>query len=205
MEQNYNTDNTEHCTDTITNLDPQGNINPDYYDRAIRACIEQYTDILGYDPNKLTNTNLLAIASHIYQSIFTPDKPQLKNRKCNIPYTTHNIESLIQIYINIWLDYGCAPSLFGFARMSGISTEIVKQYVTTSSLIFQNVNQSYLIGKLLDDGVVGHTVLANNESQFGLNYNRQNLLDHATVRQSLQAFDLVQIAQNKSQEQDTGE
>ena len=185
--------------DNIANLDANGNIIESYYYNAINDCIQSYISILNYNPNKLTNNNLYAIAAHIYDHVFRPMKRQHHGENCNIPYTTDNISKLLNIYINIWLDYDCSPSLHCFERMTGICAEVVKQYVTTARLTILKVNQQYLINKLLDDGAIGHTVLANNEECYGLMYNRQNMLDKQTVSRNISLSDIRQIAQKSDE------
>ena len=49
----------------------------------------------------------------------------------------------------------------------------------------------------LFEASVGVITLANNDADSGLMYNRQNIVDHATVKKALDFSELVRIAQNK--------
>ena len=184
--------------DYSINIDADGTIDAAYYDNAIRDSLNTYIDKLHYSPDKLTSNNMLALASHIYKAIFKPDKPQFMNKKCNIPYTAANMEKLLDIYMNISLDYNCLPSLFTFERMTGITAEVLKGYVTDASMTTLKTRQEYLINRL-NESNIGVLTLANNEQSTGLMYNRQNILDHASVKQSLDIRDLVKLPNNSKQ------
>lgn len=178
----------------MVNIDENGRINPAYYENAINDQIQRLIEKYNYNPQKITSNNMLAMATKIYPALFKPDKPQKYNPKCNIPYTEYNITALLDIYINIALSYDCLPSFYTFEKMTGIVEETVKQYVTNASLAMQNTRKSYLINRL-NESNIGVLTLANHEQSIGLMYNRQNILDNATVKQSLTARDLVKLPQ----------
>lgn len=182
--------------DTLQNIDSDGNINAAYYENAIRELIPRYADMLNYDINKLTSNNLLAISNHIYKTLFKPQTTIKNNQKCNIPYNEYNFKTLLDIYSHIALDYNALPSLYTFSCLTGIQEETLRDYVTDAGQVMVKSRKEYLINRLNENNI-GVMTLANNEQSIGLMYNRQNIIDHATVKQSLNVNDLVKLPQNE--------
>lgn len=178
----------------MENINADGLINPDYYKNSIndlcqRAIFELYPD------DKITNNHMLAIMDYIYTSLFKPDKPLINNQKCNIPYNEYNISTLFYIYLDLYNKYLCLPSLYSFSRMTGLSEDIIQAYVTAARMEITKNRRDKVQGKLYNSPL-GVTVLANNDIDTGLMYNRQNMIDNQTVKQGLTVNDFVKISQH---------
>lgn len=184
--------------DNITNYlqetdeNGQNKINIDYYRNIITDYITDYINTSGLDRNKLTGNDFLACFASIHEKVFKPIKPTFTNKKCDIPYTQYNISELLKIYVNICLLYKIHPSLFAFSVLTGITEEIVKKYVTTSSLTISNFRREMLRNDLASDRM-GRIVLANNDSSYGLEYEKKNTIERETVRQGLALNDLPKL------------
>ena len=181
---------------TIPNIDDNGHINIDYYKAATSDIIKRFIDDRGFDPAKLTSNQLQAALRQCYYALFAPDKRPFNNNACNIPYTAENIRALLLLYADICELYQALPSLFAFERFTGLTEETVQTYVTDIRLAFQKSRKSAIQNKLYE-GMIGVITLANNDSDSGLMYNRQNIQDQATVKKALNFSELVQIAQRK--------
>ena len=170
-------------------------INPTYYYNAINDGIKRYINEFNYDQNKLHPNNLLAIFRMIYLDLFKPDKPQIYNRKCNIPYSTKNFQILIEIYITLCNVYGCIASVYGLCALLGVENEILEKYVTNLSSQITNYRKEFIRNNL-SVTPIGNTVLANNDTSVGLLYTRQNAIENQAIRQGLSLSDLKKIDQN---------
>lgn len=184
----------ENTTNFLPELDENGQnkIDVDYYRNVITEYITEYIDTANIDRNKITGNDLLSIFSQIQEKIFKPLKPTFTNKKCDIPYTQYNITELLKIYVNICLVYKVHPSLFSFSILTGITEEIVKKYVTASSLTILNYRREMLRNDLASDRM-GRIVLANNDSSYGLEYEKKNTIERETVRQGLALNDLPKL------------
>ena len=179
--------------DTIQNINADGLINPDYYKNAINDICQRSIDEL-YPDTKITNNHMLAIMDCIYSSLFKPTHNLPNNQKCNIPYNTYNLTTLLNIYIELYNKYLCLPSMYSFSCMTGIDEPIINQYVTAARFKLSNNRRDKVQGKLYNSPL-GVTVLANNDIDTGLMYNRQNMIDNQTVKQGLTVNDFVKISQ----------
>jgi hypothetical protein len=175
----------------ITETDENGQpiINPDYYKNILVDHINEYINTSGIDRNKISGNDFLAIFSQLHNTIFKPDKPLKNNYKCNIPYTTDNISRLLNVYIEICYLYKINPSLFAFSVLTGITEEVVKKYVTLSGLTITNIRREMLRNELYNDRM-GRIVLANNDSSYGLEYEKKQAQERETIRQGLTLEDL---------------
>ena len=182
--------------DDLQNIDSNGNINETYYRNVINDHVERYIQEFGYDAARLTSNNLLAVCIQVYYDVFKPQKDLFTNKKCNIPYNKNNIEKLINIYTDLAFKYNCLPSMFTFSKLTGIDDETINDYVTVASSRLNNIRKEYLINRL-NESTLGIVTLANNEQSIGLMYNRQNIIDHETVKQSLQVNDLIKLPQRQ--------
>lgn len=167
-------------------------INPAYYKNVIVDYIHRYTQENGITPDKLTNNNMLAICQEIQEAVFNPSDIKQHNPKCNIPYTTHNLTELFYIYKSVCVKYGRIPSLYGFSILTGIAEDTIKKYVTPADLEILNIRREMLRNALSDDRM-GRIVLANNDSSYGLEYEKKNTIERETVRQGLALNDLPKL------------
>lgn len=191
----------ENITNFLTETDENGQnkIDISYYKNTINDLIIRYieeTQTNPYKPtinaDKITNNNMLSICIYIYESLFKREKAYKTDAASNIPYTQYNITSLLNLYVDIVQSYGCIPSLYGFSRMVGIQEETIKKIVTTSSMEMLNLRREMLRNALSDDRM-GRIVLANNDSSFGLEYEKKNTIERETVKQGLALNDLPKL------------
>lgn len=176
------------------NMIDKDHIDIDYYKNVINDLCKRYISELYPDVNKITNNHLLAIVCHIYDVLFKPTKTTWLNLKCNIPYNEYNITSLLDIYIKLYNDYNCLPSLYSFSCLTGLDEGTIERYVTDVKYELTKNRREKVQGKLFDNPV-GVVTLANNDIDTGLMYNRQNIVDHETVKQQLTLNDFVKISQ----------
>ena len=174
----------------------QAMINPTYYKNIIIDKIENYLHENDLQKSKLTNNNMLSICQEIYETIFTSNHtPTRKNDntpKCNIPYTQYNISTLLNIYKSTLIKYNCMPSMYGFSILTGISEDTVKKYVTPASVEMTNIRREMLRNELSNDRM-GRIVLANNDTSYGLEYEKKQAVDRETIKQGLGVSDLPRL------------
>lgn len=184
----------ENETNYLIELDKDGQkqINPIYYHNVINDAILDYMDKYGIDRNKITGNDLLSVFSRLKQSLFTANHTQPYNRKCNIPYTQYNISSLLQVYIDICLLYKVHPSIYGFSMLTNISEDAIQGNVTLAQSEILNIRREMLRNDLASDRM-GRIVLANNDSSYGLEYEKKNTIERETVRQGLALNDLPKL------------
>ena len=167
-------------------------INPAYYKNVINDYIQTYLQEHNKTPDKLTNNNMLSICNEIRERIFKNDnKRYITDKSANIPYTQFNIDSLLNIYRDILLYYNCVPSLYGFSILTGLDEGTIKKVSPSSSEIL-NLRREMLRNELYNDRM-GRIVLANNDSSFGLEYEKKNTLERETIKQGLSVSDLPRL------------
>lgn len=190
----------DNITNFLTETDENGQnkIDINYYKNTINDLIVRFIEETQNNPykptinaDKITNNNMLSICIYIYETLFKREKAYKTDAASNIPYTQYNISALLQLYIDIVQSYGCIPSLYGFSRMTGIDENTVKK-VTPSSIGIVNIRAEMLRNALSDDRM-GRIVLANNDSSYGLEYEKKNTIERETVRQGLALNDLPKL------------
>ena len=182
-------------TDKTANLDDNNRLNRAYYFNATVDIIEREAQNENYDLTKINANKLRAYLRVCYHSLFEPEQKTIHNYASIIPYNEDNILILLNIYIEVCEHYSCIPSLIGFERYSGIQEDTVKKYVTRATSLLCKMRKDFVQNKL-SDTPIGVTVLANNDSDTGLMYNRQNMIERETVKQGLTLNDFVKISQN---------
>lgn len=184
--------------DNITNYlqetdeNGQNKINIDYYRNIIIDYINDYINTSGLDRNKLTGNDFLSIFKRIQSQVFKPHKNTFPITKCNIPYTDYNINALYDLYIDICFIYKVHPSLFQFSILTGLDESTIHKYVTRSQAETLNIRREMLRNDLSNDRM-GRIVLANNDSSYGLEYEKKNTIERETVRQGLALNDLPKL------------
>ena len=190
----------DNITNFLTETDENGQnkIDINYYKNTINDLIVRFIEETQNNPykptinaDKITNNNMLSICMYIYETLVKREKAYKTDAASNIPYTQYNISALLQLYIDIVQSYGCIPSLYGFSRMTGIDENTVKK-VTPSSIGIVNIRAEMLRNALSDDRM-GRIVLANNDSSYGLEYEKKNTIERETVRQGLALNDLPKL------------
>lgn len=171
-------------------------INPTYYKNAIIEHIDYYLQVNNIPRDKLNNNIMLSICLDVYESIFSshhiPTRRNDNTPKCNIPYSQYNLTTLLELYKYIMIRYNCIPSLYGLSMLTGIDEDTFKKYVTPASVGMTNCRRE-LLRNLLADDKTGRIVLANNDSSFGLEYERKNTVERETIRRGLSLGDLPKL------------
>lgn len=178
----------------LQSLDSDNNpmINGDYYRNIIIENINNYIIETGIERKNLTGNDLLAIFRHTQQTIFKPTKKTFPNKTSNIIYSEYNIQTLYNLFIDICITYKVHPSLFAFSILTGIDENTVKIYLTSSQSETLNLRREMLRNELASDKT-GRIVLANNDSSYGLEYERKNTIERETIKQGLSLQDLPQL------------
>lgn len=174
--------------------DGQPMIDPAYYENIITDHIHDYITETGIERGKLTGNDFLAIFRTTQRDVFKPQRKTFPNKASNITYSTHNIQALFNLYIDICMQYKVYPSLFGFSILTGIQEDTTKQYLTPAQLEVTNLRREMLRNDLASDKM-GRVVLANNDASFGLEYERKNTVERETIRRGLGVQDLPRLAE----------
>ncbi|MBP5411805.1 MAG: hypothetical protein J6Y47_00965 [Bacteroidales bacterium] len=82
--------------------------------------------------------------------------------------------------------------------MTGITEETIQNYVTDARIAITNNRREKVQGKLYNSPL-GVTVLANNDIDTGLLYNRQNIIDHESVKQGISFNDLCKLTEKTNE------
>lgn len=180
----------------LVSVDESGNIDKSFYYNSSLDIITREANEKGLDLNRLNANQLKSLLRRCYYSLFEAKKRPCCNNSSIIPYTEKNIDTLLSIYLDICEMFTCIPSLYGFERYTGITEETTQKYVTSARLELLKSRKDF-IQNSLSATPVGQIALANNDSDTGLMYNRQNILDHETVKQGLTVQDFVQISQRE--------
>ena len=183
--------------DYTVNVNEDGYINKAYYKNASLDIIQRQIQDKQLDPNKITANQLKALFRQCYYSLFEPETNNFPPYNANIPYNTKNIEILLSIYTEICEIYSCIPSLYGFTRFTGIEEETIQKYVTAARLEMVKARKDY-VQNSLSNSQVGTIALANNDTDTGLMYTRQNLVDKQTIQQNITLKDFVRISSAQS-------
>lgn len=183
--------------DQLTNYNPDGTLNTQYYYTACKDIIERAASERGLDINKITTIQLKPLLRACYNSLFKPTKNTFNNYKCNVIYNEKNISDLLDVYLSICEFYNCIPSLFNFERFTGIAEDTTQKYVTQSRLELIKSRKAFIQDKLTESNI-GVITLANNDQDSGLMYNRQNMVERETIKQGLTLKDLVKISDKSS-------
>lgn len=167
-------------------------IDPTYYKNIIQDRITAYMQETGTDRNHIDGNDLLAVYRETQQTIFKPPYTPQSNNRCNIPYTPHNIDALFKVYINISTAYKVPPSLFAFSILTGIDEGTTEKYLTLAGFEISNIRREMLRNKLYSDRT-GSIVLANNDTSFGLEYEKKNTVERETIKRGLSLQELPQL------------
>ena len=185
------TDNQNYLPTTDENNKPM--IDPTYYQNIITEYIESYIESNNLDRTKLNNNNMLSICLNINKAVFTNHNQAYRtDRRANIPYTEYNINTLLKIYVDTVISYGCIPSLFAFSQLTGIDEGTTQKYLSPASIEILNFRREMLRNLLADDKT-GRIVLANNDASFGLEYERKNTIERETIKQGLSLGELPKL------------
>ena len=70
-------------------------------------------------------------------------------------------------------------------------------------MVTTKTRKNYIQNKLADTPI-GNITLANNDIDTGLNYSRQNMIAHETVKKALDFADIVKLAQKQTGQETAG-
>lgn len=189
------------------NYNPDGTLNIEYYRNATLDIIEREAEKRELNPNKIPNQYITGILRVCYRSLFEPQQRERSKgngaEACNIEYNERNISDLFNVYLGVMDECGTIPSMFGFYRYSGISEDALEHYVTGARSLATKTRKNYIQNKLADTPI-GNITLANNDIDTGLNYSRQNMIAHETVKKALDFADIVKLAQKQAGSETAG-
>lgn len=171
-------------------------IDPSYYKNIIADRIQAYMEETGTDRTKIDGNDLLTIYRETQEAIFKPSYTPQSNNRCNIPYTPYNIETLFKLYISISTAYKVPPSLFAFSILTGIDEGTTEKYLTLAGFEISNLRREMLRNKLYSDKT-GAIVLANNDTSYGLEYEKKNTVERETIKRGLSLQELPQLGQSQ--------
>lgn len=183
------------------NYNPDGTLNIEYYRNATLDIIEREAEKRELNPNRIPNQDIIGILGACYRSLFEPEQRERRRGAigagCNIEYTTENISALFNLYLKVSETCGTIPSAYGFECYTGIDDITLDKYVTTARMVTTKTRKNYIQNKLADTPI-GNITLANNDIDTGLNYSRQNIIAHETVKKALDFADIVKLAQKQT-------
>lgn len=188
------------------NYNPDGTLNIEYYRNATLDIIAREAERRGYTADNLPPTYLNAALRECYHSLFDPRDGSAyggRGKPTNIEYNTDNIKALFDLYIEIVERSGGLVSEYGFSRYTGIEEPILHQYVTASQQQTTKSRKEAIQTKLYNTPI-GALGLANNDTDSGMMWNRQNIIAHETVKKALDFADIVKLAQKQTGQETAG-
>ena len=179
--------------ETAIVLDEGGQIDEHYYRITIGDIVQQTMTEYGYDPKHITANHLNACLTACRRALFDTRQSYIANPNSNpMIYNFDAVQKLFTIYMDICEQYICIPSLYGFERLTGLTEETTKGYLTPAGLAVLKSRKEYIQNKLADS-TLGVTVLANNDSSVGLMYTAQNQIRQETIKQGLAVENLPKL------------
>lgn len=175
-------------------LDEGGKIDKEYYRTTILDIIGRTIQEYGYDPKHITTNHLNACLTACRRALFDINESYLCNPNSNPMIYNHDaVNKLFSIYMEVCEIYTCFPSLYSFERLTGLTEDTTKEYLTPAGLAVLKSRKEYVQNKLADS-TLGVTVLANNDSSVGLMYTAQNQIRQETIRQGLTVDNLPKLS-----------
>lgn len=171
-------------------------------DRLIEYFSQRGIDITDiFTAYTIKQNTFNAAWKYCYNQLFKPDKPQRNNRNSLINYDNiDELNAVCSAYLDICFDYHIEPTYFGFSRLTGINMDVIYEWKNGMSRGSQgkpwcemvkriyNASQNYTRSEL-ENFPVGQITKANNDTEKGLLYSRQ------------QAEAMLSVAQVDSPEQ----
>lgn len=134
-------------------------------------------------PRYITHNHINYILRQIYNDLFKPDKALFNNQVSIIDYNNINqLETIANIFIDICTRFNKSLGLISFGYLTGIDTATLFNWLNNEPPnpqrleVLKNIQENHKnihIG-LLNESGVGQLATANNDSETGLNWSKNN-------------------------------
>lgn len=183
--------------DIKENMVDDVHINVTYYENRIRALLDEAVEERKFTKEKLSPNQFLSCLRYVYRKLFKPIDYYISRPKCNIPYNQDNILNLLDVYMDICIEYCVEPSIIAFGCLTGIDFKTIKAYcadmVTADDIpMLKDTRSEMLTGRLLGS-TLGQVALANNDRSFNHQYLDKQIKTIAQVNKDVSLSDIVQI------------
>lgn len=169
---------------------PQYNfINPETISNQVNETIKEYCNIYGID---LYNYNVRGNIKHnevnnmlryCYNRLFKPDRPLYNNQKSKLNYDDiSQLQAVTEVFLNVCSLFNKALGLFSFGIFTGIAFDTLQSWsgqdgerINPARFELLKSIKAYNAGALVDnlkDTPVGALAVANNDTETGLNWSR---------------------------------
>ena len=162
-------------------------INIDTIEQQIDECINDFLDENGIERDyksitSIKHSTINYMMSYIYKRLFKPNKTLCNNQKSYVDY--NNIE-LLQVlankFINICQRFNKSQGLMSFSYMIGCDYHTLTKWLNEKEsnpkryAVLKTIQESHKEQQisLLNDSPVGAMAVANNDSETGLEWSKQ--------------------------------
>lgn len=169
-------------------------INIDTIEQQIDECINDFLDENGIDRDyksitSIKHSTINYMMSYIYKRLFKPNKTLCNNQKSYVDY--NNIE-LLQVlankFINICQRFNKSQGLMSFSYMIGCDYHTLTKWLNEKEsnpkryAVLKTIQESHKEQQisLLNDSPVGAMAVANNDTETGLEWSKQQALQIAS-------------------------
>lgn len=140
---------------------------------------------------KIKHSTFESALRHVYKKLFQPDHTQLNNQLSLLPYDDLEVlDRLITIYNDLCMMCDKTNGLYGFSSLTGYALRTLEGWAVDelNPARMQQVKKltetrKHLFRNMLSDDRTGRIVLANNDRELGLEYERSKAqeINKATV------------------------
>ena len=169
-------------------------INIDTIEQQIDECINDFLDENGIDRNyksitSIKHSTINYMMSYIYKRLFKPNKTLCNNQKSYVDY--NNIE-LLQVLANKFIDicqrFNKSQGLMSFSYMIGCDYNTLSRWLNEKESnparysVLKSIQVSHKEQQisLLNDSPVGAMAVANNDTETGLEWSKQQAMQIAS-------------------------
>lgn len=169
-------------------------INIDTIEQQIDECINDFLNENGIDRDyksitSIKHSTINYMMSYIYKRLFKPNKTLCNNQKSYVDY--NNIE-LLQVlankFINICQRFNKSQGLMSFSYMIGCDYHTLTKWLNEKEsnpkryAVLKTIQESHKEQQisLLNDSPVGAMAVANNDTETGLEWSKQQALQIAS-------------------------
>lgn len=162
-------------------------INVNTIEQNINDCVDMFLDELQIERDyksitSIKHSTFSYMMSYIYEHLFKPSETLCNNQKSYIDYNnTEQLQVLADVYIKLCQRFNKSQGLMTFSYLLGCSHETLRQWVVNGEsnpkrlAILKYIQESHKQQQvnLLNDTPVGALAVANNDSETGLEWGKQ--------------------------------
>jgi hypothetical protein len=170
-------------------------INPDRIHDEVITAVRNSIKLLGYDISSpkdrksITHNELNYCFRQVYEQLFKPDKPLYNNQKSKLNYDDiDTLRTLANTFLDICSMLNKSLGLVSFGCMVGLSSTTLYNWAHDERsnperfAVVKYIQECHKLAQigLLNDSPVGALAVANNDTETGLEWSRNNALQVAS-------------------------